>query len=54
VAAALNQARLFVGVEATEQQLRKYGPQSRFIHIATHGYFRQDNPCFPPSGWETP
>jgi CHAT domain-containing protein len=46
VAAALGGARLFMGEEATEQQLRAYGPESQFIHIATHGYFRQDNPMF--------
>jgi tetratricopeptide (TPR) repeat protein len=46
VASALDSARLFVGEEATEEQLRKFGPVSRFIHIATHGYFRQDNPMF--------
>jgi tetratricopeptide (TPR) repeat protein len=46
VASALDSARLFVGDEATEEQLRKFGPVSRFIHIATHGYFRQDNPMF--------
>src|SRR5947209_1980594 len=46
VAAALDNSRLFLGDEATEEQLRAYGPQSRFIHIATHGYFRQGNPMF--------
>ncbi len=46
VASAMGNARLFVGEEATEEQLRTFGPKSRFIHIATHGYFRQDNPMF--------
>jgi CHAT domain-containing protein len=46
VASAMDNARLFMGAEATEEQLRAYGPKSRFIHIATHGYFRQDNPMF--------
>jgi tetratricopeptide (TPR) repeat protein len=46
VASSMGNARLFMGAEATEEQLRTYGPQSKFIHIATHGYFRQDNPMF--------
>ena len=46
VASTLGAAQLFVGEEATEEQLRRFGPKSRFIHIATHGYFRQDNPMF--------
>jgi CHAT domain-containing protein len=46
VAQAMGNARLFLGQEATEQQLKAFGPRSRFIHIATHGYFRQDNPMF--------
>lgn len=46
VAAALGGARMFLGEEATEEQLKTYGPDCQFIHIATHGYFRQDNPMF--------
>lgn len=46
VAQALDGARLFLGNEATEERLKEFGPKSRFIHIATHGYFRQDNPMF--------
>jgi CHAT domain-containing protein/predicted negative regulator of RcsB-dependent stress response len=46
VAKALGDARLFVGDEATDENLRTFGPRSRYIHIATHGYFRQDNPMF--------
>jgi CHAT domain-containing protein len=39
-------ARLFVGDAATEDVLRTHGPHSKSVHIATHGYFRQDNPMF--------
>ena len=42
----LPRARLFKGDEATTNALREYGPTSRFIHIATHGYYRSDNPLF--------
>ena len=46
VAAVLPNARLFLGESATREQLWQYAPSSRFVHIATHGLFRQDNPMF--------
>lgn len=46
VAAVLPHARVFLGRQATTARLRRYGPHSRFVHVATHGLFRQDNPMF--------
>jgi CHAT domain-containing protein len=46
VAAAILQSDLFLGESATSKVLQSRGQQSRLIHIATHGYFRQDNPMF--------
>jgi CHAT domain-containing protein len=45
-ARALPDARLFLDQEATVQALREHGAGARFIHIASHGFFRQDNPMF--------
>jgi CHAT domain-containing protein len=46
LARILSNARLFLGDAATEDVLRVHGRNSRIVHIATHGYFRQDNPMF--------
>ena len=46
VAEVLPGASLFLGEEASEENLRRHGRDSRIVHLATHGYFRRDNPMF--------
>ncbi len=46
VASALPGAEVFLGPEATDEVLRGRSARARFVHIATHGSFRQDNPMF--------
>jgi CHAT domain-containing protein len=46
VASVLPDPRVFLGPEATADQLQRHGVDSRFVHIATHGLFRSDNPMF--------
>jgi CHAT domain-containing protein len=46
VAAVLPDADAYVGPEATLEVLQEKGANARYLHIATHGWFRQDNPMF--------
>jgi tetratricopeptide (TPR) repeat protein len=46
VAARLPRAELFLGEDATAAVLREKGRDSRYVHVAAHGFFRSDNPMF--------
>ena len=46
VADVLPNTQVLMGADATAAQLRLHGSSSRFVHIATHGVFRRDNPLF--------
>jgi CHAT domain-containing protein len=46
VAAILPQAELLLDGNATASALYEKGPHCRYIHVATHGYYRQDSPMF--------
>jgi CHAT domain-containing protein len=46
VAAAVPEPKVLFGAAANERALREYGAASRIVHIATHGFFRQDSPMF--------
>lgn len=46
VAAAIPQAQVRLGAAATREELQRHGAGSRFVHLATHGVFRRDNPMF--------
>ena len=46
LSAILPHPKLFVGNAASEYVLKTAGAAARLVHIATHGYFRQDSPMF--------
>jgi CHAT domain-containing protein len=46
VAEIIPKAELVLSDKATMAELREKGSSCRFIHIATHGYHRQDSPMF--------
>jgi CHAT domain-containing protein len=46
VASKLPRPDLLLGSDADETTLREKGQRSRFVHIASHGFFRGDNPMF--------
>jgi CHAT domain-containing protein len=50
LAEVLPRSDVYLGAAATDAVLREKGAHSRFIHIATHGWFRQDNPMFSSIG----
>lgn len=46
VASVLPNAESYIGPDATLEVLQERGAQARYLHVATHGWFRQDNPMF--------
>jgi CHAT domain-containing protein len=39
-------AVILTGGRATRENLIEFAPRARFLHLASHGYFRRDNPMF--------
>jgi hypothetical protein len=46
VASVLPNSQLFLGSSASLENLRAFAGHSRYIHLAAHGYFREENPKF--------
>jgi CHAT domain-containing protein len=46
VASVVPEPEVLLGSDASERALREDGGRSKLVHIASHGYFRQDNPMF--------
>ncbi|MGA9771335.1 MAG: CHAT domain-containing tetratricopeptide repeat protein [Blastocatellia bacterium] len=46
LAALFPDAVMLTGDEATRDNLLQAAPGGRFLHLASHGYFRRDNPMF--------
>ena len=46
VSEALPASRLFLGEQASEENLRRHSVDASIIHLASHGEFRRDNPMF--------
>ncbi len=46
IASVFQNAKVFVGADATVDRLREFSTSARLIHIASHGSFRNDNPMF--------
>ncbi|MEO8128116.1 MAG: CHAT domain-containing tetratricopeptide repeat protein [Bryobacteraceae bacterium] len=46
VQSVLPAPEVYLNAQATSDVLRERGGSSRFLHIATHGHFRHDNPMF--------
>ena len=46
IASVFENAKVFIGAEATAARLREFSTTARVIHIASHGSFRDDNPMF--------
>ncbi|HEV3486207.1 MAG TPA: CHAT domain-containing protein, partial [Vicinamibacterales bacterium] len=46
ISGVLPNAQVFMGEDATIERLQTQATDSRYVHIATHGQFRADNPMF--------
>ena len=46
IAASWPGAKLFTDEHATESAFKKQAPNCQFIHLATHGFFNEDQPAF--------